>query len=689
VVLGGAVVRRPAHLGIAATIALLGLAPAADAAPTCTLNWVGQGTTTNWSDANNWNPLRTPTSTDVVCIPAGLTGEPVVDTAVTVSSVQAQSPVRIGTAGVFPAGSLTTTDTANASTFTQLDIAAGSGLYSGGQTQVSGALNAGDSSTPQYATLSGDVTVFGALNAPGFIDFAGSGTTTDVLPGAKWSIGSFGGHAIDSGHTLKTEGNGTVTGNLQGGGAWANAGTVDLNGPAQFFRISNPLTNSGTFTVDPSSGPLTLEGTVTNNGTMSGPATAPATSQTGAKLSFDYLSSLTSTGSISGAAIAAPSTTLGHGASLTNDWLGGQVTIPPGVTVTTHNTGLAATIRGDGVLEETGTMHEEYSCGCSATITDDAALVIAPSATLTLGSGATMVLSGNAILQTDGTTSVVGTGVYLGSYGSHTGATWINDGSVTLDNASINSYNGGAAPNQLFNTGTITENAANPSSSSTNYSTMTSVLNDGTLEVTRGRLLIAALTETSSGVMRVHVGGTTAVTTYGQFAFNPNYTGTTFFWNLAGTFQVVIDPPFKPANGDEYNVISPAGGRYGDFGAYAGLDLGNGDSLIPGWTGSTLTLTANVPNPLSAPAGAAAARPVAAGSSAAASSGPLRAAAGVEISPVVDRAPSPARPTRRSRAAGRHGLTSTAHRGGKARRATRRGRPRRRSTARPARRSRH
>ncbi|MGZ4681435.1 MAG: hypothetical protein ACXV8G_03125, partial [Acidimicrobiales bacterium] len=170
------------------------LGSGADAAPTCTKNWVGPAGGA-FETAANWSPAGVPTTSDYACSPAAST--------ITLSSgLRSVDGVKLLGAITVQGGELHTG--ASASTIAGLTLAGG--------------------------TVSGSATVTGSLDWQNGA-FTGAGTTT-LAPGAVSTIDSDSyNHVLDTGHVLANQGALTWTYgyiNVCGGATLQNSGTFTL-----------------------------------------------------------------------------------------------------------------------------------------------------------------------------------------------------------------------------------------------------------------------------------------------------------------------------------------------------------------------------------------------------------------------------------------------------------------------------
>ncbi len=171
----------------------------------CTIVWVGTDGS-SWSDALDWNQNRVPTSSDNVCIPAGIQNLPVqLGSSATITSLRNDGGLQIG-------ASLTISGTSSTST---------------GSLSITGTLG-----------VSGTLSVTGALTTSGG-NITGPGTVT-VASGATWLIPNNGGVTVS-------------------GGKLVNQGTATID-PSGVLSIAPGavVTNAASFTMDFGS---TIEGT--------------------------------------------------------------------------------------------------------------------------------------------------------------------------------------------------------------------------------------------------------------------------------------------------------------------------------------------------------------------------------------------------------------------------------------------
>jgi hypothetical protein len=231
------------------------------------------------------------------------------------------------------------------------------------------------------------------------------------------------------------------------------------------------------------------------------------------------------------------------------------------------------------------------------------------SATVAAGSGITF--EGNAVWnnQADGTL-ILQANSSLGNCFSD-GSKFNNAGLVTV------SGSGASIGFTVVNIGTVTIGAGRSLSIGANYTQndgLTTV--DGTLTVNSTLLLNGGFlngsgtingtvmngaevdpgdspgvltingnyTQTGAGTLTIEIGGPNVGSGYDRLVVKGTAT-------LAGTINVVLLNGFVPTAGTPFQVLT-FNSHANDFDTYAGLDLGNGLSFVPGLSGTGLTLTA-------------------------------------------------------------------------------------------------
>jgi hypothetical protein len=168
--------------------------------------------------------------------------------------------------------------------------------------------------------------------------------------------------------------------------------------------------------------------------------------------------------------------------------------------------------------------------------------------TVTIGAGRSLSIGAN-YTQTDGLTTV--------------------DGTLTVNNTLFlnGGFLNGGSPN---GSGTINGNVVNAAEVDPGDSPGILIINGN-------------YTQTAAGTLTIEIGGP-ALASYDRLVVN----GTA---SLAGTINVVLLNGFVPTAGTSFQVLTFRS-HTGDFDTYAGLDLGNGLSFVPGLSGTGLTLVA-------------------------------------------------------------------------------------------------
>ncbi|MHC1763940.1 MAG: choice-of-anchor D domain-containing protein [Verrucomicrobiia bacterium] len=109
--------------------------------------------------------------------------------------------------------------------------------------------------------------------------------------------------------------------------------------------------------------------------------------------------------------------------------------------------------------------------------------------------------------------------------------------------------------------------------------------NSGTLDVQSGKLWFRSpFAQTTSGTIRVSIGGVTPITQYSQVQFDKPPV-------FAGRFVSGTSGGFRPAAGASFAVLNYPS-AVGGFGALSSIDLGSGLSLKPQFLPTSLVLTA-------------------------------------------------------------------------------------------------
>jgi hypothetical protein len=166
------------------------------------------------------------------------------------------------------------------------------------------------------------------------------------------------------------------------------------------------------------------------------------------------------------------------------------------------------------------------------------------SGTVTIGAGRSLNVGAN-YTQTDGLTTV--------------------DGTLTVNNTLF--LNGGF----LNGSGTINGNVVNAAEVDPGDSPGVLTINGN-------------YTQTGAGTLTIEIGGPNVGSGYDRLVVKGTAT-------LAGAINIVLLNGFVPTAGTSFQVLTFFS-HVGDFDTYAGLDLGNGLSFVPGLSGTGLTLVA-------------------------------------------------------------------------------------------------
>ncbi len=371
-----------------AVVGALLLGSGADAAPTCTKNWVGPAGGA-FETTGNWSPAGVPTTTDYACSPAGST--------ITLSSgLRSVDGVNLLGSIKVQGGELRTG--ASASTIASLTLAGGA--------------------------VSGSATVTGALSWQSGT-FAGSGTTT-LAPGSVSTID--GGGRLDTSHVLANEGTLTWTGGYIydcNGATLSNAGTFTLDSIPSYQIWSAGCANPGSL-ANLAGG--TISATAANTGTFAVPFSAMSGSVSG-----PGRVSLSAGVSVVGTLVIDAGADLefaGGSAALTVTGAG-QVRVTGGTLTTQPGSSFAKLIVGSGgTLSGTATVTSTF---------DLSGGTLSGSGTTTLAATAVSTVSGGGRLDTSHMLANQGALSWTGGYiFDCNGATLSNAGTFTLD--SIPSY---------------------------------------------------------------------------------------------------------------------------------------------------------------------------------------------------------------------------------------------------------
>ena len=375
------------------------------------------------------------------------------------------------------------------------------------------------------------------------------GAVVNNLPGGAWNIT-------------------TDLGYYHGGGAmpqFNNAGTVTKSGTGS-KDIAIPLNNDGQLNV--MAGTLRLTG----GGTSSGSCSVAA----GAKVQFGGgTHNLGSTSTLAGAGIveingatvnfsgtysATGSMSLANGAM--NIDSAGTVPLP------------AVTVSG-GTLGGSSPLNVNAFTWSGGVINRTGAINISSGSSLSFTGGNARYLYQAAINNSGAITSSMTGYVYL-----YNGAAVNNLAGGTFDLQSDGGfYHGGGALPQFNNGGTLIKSGGSAAAQPFHCV----FANSGTVDLRAGILNFAAgYTQTSTGLLKVSIGGTTAGTQYARGSVSGTAT-------LGGALNVVLTNAFTPTVGDLFQIMSFSS-RSGDFATKSGLTYAGG-SMSYAATNSAVTLT--------------------------------------------------------------------------------------------------
>src|SRR4051812_21930083 len=183
-------------LGIAALL----YSRSANAAPPCTVNWTGSAGDSFWQNADNWNPVRIPNSTDFACIPSANTEQ------INFTGTSSIHGVKALGSKLIVNGNLTLTDTSQPSTIrnlraalNKLSVAPGVNLtLSGHPVFAGGSLGGGGTATvPAGSNLA-------------FVAHAAirDGTTVNLKGPTSWTTGNI---CIGEGTVINNESTFTIS----------------------------------------------------------------------------------------------------------------------------------------------------------------------------------------------------------------------------------------------------------------------------------------------------------------------------------------------------------------------------------------------------------------------------------------------------------------------------------------------
>jgi hypothetical protein len=594
------------------------------------VSWSGAGDNASWSDARNWSTGQLPGSSDDVTIDSPATTVVHASGSDAVHSLQSNKPITMS------GGSLSfATDSAIAATL-QLSggtLTSAGGLTLNGLSQSGGTLNGTGAVTiqDQWTWSGGTQSDAGTTVLNGTADISGgffaelNGRTVDNHGTA--TLGTSSGFEFFYSGTWNNHTDGTLV--FQSGSSvdnfFADSAQINNDGLVKLVggtgHIDVTLNTSATGTVDVASNATMTLTTGSCSGTFSIASGATlsvgawpypafalkdgATSTGAGKIQVSTFNSATVSGSVTleNLAIIGGTLTVNTSGSLTVTDLkldsGGTLTGAGDVTVTDNFDWVRGTLSGAGntTLQGTSTLRGGFFSVLNARGVDN-------DGTATVASSDGITFEGNAVWnnQSDGTV-VLESGSSLDKFFSD-GSKFNNAGVLTVNSGS------GNIAFAVTNTGTVTVLAGRTLSVGGNFTqTDGNTTVDGTLTVSNtvylnggvlhgsgtinGNVVNAAeldpgespgiltingnYTQTAAGTLVIEIGGPDAGTGYDRLVVNGVAA-------LAGTLSVTILNNYVPDSNAVFQVLT-FHSHTGDFDAYAGLDLGTGQSLTPEYGG--------------------------------------------------------------------------------------------------------
>jgi hypothetical protein len=464
-----------------------------------------------------------------------------------------------------------------------------------------------------------------------------------------WTLDNFGNATVDNGASLNFTnssawinefgssltllGSGSLGSFFGASGQVNNAGTLIKTGASDTTAtVAVALDNTGM--VDVQHGTLNVTGAFTNEGTLTLEAGAVATLNSGSssgtftqkansRLGLSNFTLLTgATADVAGGAeldINGPVTQQG-GTDITLE-SGGLLNVAPGFSSGPYTLANGAVVDGAGTVQLAGFSSQMVVNGSvtvsnvslsNGTLTvNDLANLDAQNLTQTGGTltGRGTVTVENSLLWTGGTMSgpgqtiVNGTGTIGSSpFGvSLDSRTFSNNGNVTLSNGTAIQFHGGVWVNQaggtlilgngsalgnfFGNTGTLTNFGLVEDTSPTSQASIglnSTVTNHGVISLQGVLNVSGGYTQASDGTLTILLSPGNPVTN-GSLRVSGQA-------NLDGTLNVSKQGAISPTLGETFTILT-FNGVTGDFATFTGLDLGNGQILVPGHSNTSYTLT--------------------------------------------------------------------------------------------------
>ncbi|HWW61509.1 MAG TPA: hypothetical protein VN181_09090, partial [Thermoanaerobaculia bacterium] len=423
----------------------------------------------------------------------------------------------------------------------------------------SGTLNGSGVLAPVAFTWNG-----GAMSGTGTTQMSGSSTLTIASAAPKTLSRPL--TVTSPSSTVTISGTGTLS--LAAGGSITNAGLINVTADMTISGSTTTITNNATFRKSVGPGTLLMSNLAFDNaGTLD--------VQSGI---VDLASGTnTSVFQIAGTCevlINSDTYNLNSGSSVTGagklKLAAGNIVVS-GVPVQVSNFQMIG-----GVLTGTGTLDVLTNGDWAGGSMQGAGITLA-SGSFSISGAAGKSLNGRAFnVGATGIVNLNGTGsITLTAGGSFT------NGGTFVANADNSFLNGGGA-GAFTNSGTFTKQTT---TGSTTFSNM-AFTNSGTVDLQTGILAVTGAFSQTSGLFKLHFGGTVAGTQFSQLQTASNPT-------LGGTLQVLLVGVYQPNAGDAFRAVAiPGGAHTGTFTPnYPALS--GGKTWSEAYDGSGLLLSVN------------------------------------------------------------------------------------------------